>query len=91
MKRISAMVITMLFAGACALTAQEANPNSANLKWSWANIRDLLTKMADRMPDENYRFKPTPDVQDFGQRMSHIIGANIRTCATIKGDQKSPP
>ena len=64
-----------------ALQAQSANPISANLNQSWANIRDLIGKMADKMPDENYRFKPTPEVQDFGQRMAHVINFNMLVTA----------
>jgi DinB superfamily len=45
--------------------------------------------MADKMPDENYRFKPTPDLQDFGQRMAHVINFNMRACAQLKGEQKT--
>jgi hypothetical protein len=83
------MIVTVLLAGACAVHAQDANPISANLKQSWTNIRDLLVKVADRMPDENYRFKPTPDVQDFGQRMAHVIGFNVRACTLLQGAQKN--
>jgi hypothetical protein len=68
--------------------AQDANPISMNLKQHWENIRDLLTKMAGKMPDENYRFKPTPDLQDFGQRMAHLIGFNMRNCAQLKGEAR---
>jgi DinB superfamily len=89
MTRFSAISITMLFVCVCTLHAHDANPITANLKGSWGNIRDLLTKMADKMPDENYRFKPTPEIQDFGQRMAHVIGFNMRNCAQLKGDQKS--
>lgn len=89
MKRASTLMLTVLLAGAGALRAQDANPISANMKQSWANIRDLLTKMADKMPDADYRFKPTPDIQDFGQRMAHVIGFNMRACSTLKGDQKN--
>jgi DinB family protein len=89
MNRASTMIVTVLLAGACAVHAQDANPISANLKQSWTNIRDLLVKVADRMPDENYRFKPTPDVQDFGQRMAHVIGFNVRACSLLQGAQKN--
>src|SRR5260370_12796151 len=89
MNRISRMIVMAVLASACALQAQDANPISANLKQSWANIRDLLAKMADKMPDENYRFKPTPDVQDFGQRMAHVIGFNVRACTLLQGAQKN--
>ena len=91
MKRASTLMLTVLLAsaGAGTLGAQDANPISANMKQSWANIRDLLTQTAEKMPEENYRFKPTPEVQDFGQRMAHVIGFNMRTCAQQKGEQKN--
>jgi hypothetical protein len=90
LKQLSTMIVIAMLAGACTLHAQETNPISSNLKMSWANIKDLLVKMADKMPDENYRFKPTPEIQDFGQRMAHIVGANIRVCTMVKGDQQNP-
>jgi DinB superfamily len=89
MKRVWMMIMAISLVSACALNAQEANPISASLKQDWSNISGLLTKMSDKMPDENYRFKPTPEMQDFGQRMAHVVGFNMRNCAQLKGDQKS--
>jgi hypothetical protein len=83
-----AVVVTILFLSTGALHAQDANPFSTYLKGQWTNIRDLLVKMADRMPEENYRFKPTPEMQDFGQRMAHVITFNMRGCSAMKGEQK---
>jgi hypothetical protein len=88
MNRIVKMLIAIMFLSTCAIQAQDANPIATNLKGSWMNMRDLLTKMADKMPDDAYRFKPTPDIQDFGQRMAHVIGFNMRACAQLKGEQK---
>jgi hypothetical protein len=72
MKRISmptgiatSMLAVALLAGAGGLRAQDAtpaNPIATNLKASWVNVRDLITKMGDKMPDEGYRFKPMPDI-----------------------------
>jgi hypothetical protein len=78
-----------VIAGGCALQAQDASPITSNLKQSWANIDNLLTKMADKMPEQEYRFKPVPEVQDFGQRMAHVIGFNMRLCSLLKGEQKN--
>lgn len=89
MKRILTMLATVALLGACAGYAQDSNPISAQLKASWANARDLLTKMADKMPEENYRFKPTPELQDFGQRMAHVITFSMRGCSMVKGEQKN--
>ena len=83
---------TLLFGAALAVTstaqAQTANPIADHLKGQWTNIRDLLTKMADAMPDDAYRFKPTPEMEDFGKRMAHVVGFNMRSCAMAKGEQK---
>ncbi len=89
MKRILAMLAAVIFLGSGTASAQDANPISTQLKGSWTNIRNLLTKMADKMPDENYRFKPTPELEDFGQRMAHVATFNMRGCSLAKGDQKS--
>jgi hypothetical protein len=83
-----ALAVTILFLGTGALHAQSANPYSTHLKGQWTNIRDLLVKMADRMPEENYRFKPTPEMQDFGERMAHVVTFNMRGCSAVKGEQK---
>src|ERR1700722_13124484 len=88
MKRMMAVIVTILFLGTGALRAQDANPYSTHLKGQWTNIRDLLVKMADRMPEENYRFKPTPEMQDFGERMAHVVTFNMRGCSAVKGEQK---
>src|SRR5713101_8383337 len=89
MHRTATMVVAALLAGAGTLQAQQANPLSANMKQSWTNIRDLLTRMAEKMPEQEYRFKATPELQDFGQRMGHIVESNMRGCATVKGEQKT--
>jgi hypothetical protein len=95
MKRIFAVAIAPLFTfllflsgGLGALHAQSGNPVSTHLKGQWTNIRDLLTKEAEKMPEENYRFKPTPEMEDFGQRMAHVITFSMRGCAVVKGEQK---
>ena len=88
MKRTMVVLAAILFCGSGALHAQAANPVSTQLKGQWTNIRDLLVKMADRMPEENYRFKPTPEMEDFGQRMAHVVTFNMRGCSGVKGEQK---
>lgn len=89
MSRTATIIIGIVLAGASTVRAQApANPLSANFKASWTNIGGLLARMAEKMPEADYRFKPTPEMQDFGVRMAHIIGANMRGCATAKGEQK---
>lgn len=89
MKYSTAIVAAALCFPPLLLLAQDANPVSTGLKQSWDNIKVLLTKEADKMPADSYSFKPAPDVQDFSARVAHIVGANMRTCAALKGDRKT--
>lgn len=88
----SAILITGLIIGgacACLMQAQDANAISANEKQSWNNIKNLLSKEAAKMPEENYKFKPVSEIQDFGTRVAHIVTSDMRTCASLKGEQKT--
>lgn len=69
--------------------AQTTNPLSTEVKGAYTGIKGNFTKAAEKMSEENYAFKPTPEVQSFGQRVAHIADANVRTCAAIKGEQKT--
>ncbi|HXP84302.1 MAG TPA: DinB family protein [Bryobacteraceae bacterium] len=81
----------------CAVVAaagQGANPTSSNplsdeVRESYRIFKTNFLKMADRMPAEKYGFKPVPEVETFGQRLAHIIVANTRACAGLKGESKS--
>jgi hypothetical protein len=88
MKQLTALFFSTVLAAAAPAQAQ-SNPMSEHLKGQWTNVRDLLTKMADAMPDDAYRFKPTPEMQDFGQRMGHVLTFNMRGCSAAKGEQKA--
>ncbi len=90
MKRTLVLLAAMML-GAGSLQAQmgggaPAASMSEVMKGDWDNINSLIARMGDKMPAENYHFKATPDVQEFGQRMAHILGAQFRTCEGVKND-----
>jgi hypothetical protein len=82
------MMLAVAFSGSV-LFAQTTNPLSTEVKGSYTGIKNNVLKAADKMPEEQYGFKATPEVQSFGQRIAHIADANMRTCATLKDEQKS--
>jgi uncharacterized damage-inducible protein DinB len=57
-------------------------------KFPWTTVRDNLLKMAEKMPAENYTFKPAPEIESFGQRVAHIAGANLRICQGVNGEDQ---
>ena len=89
MNRSAVMMLTLSFAGSCALLAQ-TNPVVAEQKAAYTANKNNLIKAAEKMPEEAYSFKPTPEMQNFGERMLHIAN-QIGTCSAMTGERKTNP
>lgn len=84
-----------LIAGALALpvflgaqqppAAAPANPITASEKGLYMAIVGPVVRAAEKMPEENYSFKPTPEVRSFGQLVGHEADANYMFCAMAQG------
>jgi DinB superfamily len=85
----SGKLMLIVLGSTCGLPAQSHNPLSAEAKWSYGSIKTNLTKLADKMPAENYSFRPTPDVETFSRRIAHIAEANMSICSGLDGQRKS--
>src|SRR5213078_1418569 len=85
-KRVSLMILA---AGVCVLQAQ-TNPVVTAQKTTYNNLKNNFIKAAEKMPEENYSFKPTPEMQSFGDRIAHIA-AQIGTCSALTGERKPNP
>jgi uncharacterized damage-inducible protein DinB len=82
----------LVLSGAGALAqepASPANPLSAGAKRSYDIIKGYIIRSAEKMPEEHYAFKPTPEVRNFGELLGHIADANFVICATVAGEK--PP
>jgi uncharacterized damage-inducible protein DinB len=42
---------------------------------------------AEKMPEANYAFKPTPEVRSFGQLVGHVADAQYNFCALASGEE----
>jgi hypothetical protein len=89
MKRILLMTVTGLWVGACALIAQDANPLSADTKRAYEGIKNNLTRMAEKMPEDAYGFQPIPEIRTFGELVAHVADSQARNCSSITGATKS--
>src|SRR5262249_24924616 len=82
-------MIVLAAAAASVSAVQPQNPLSTEAKAAYTAIKNNLTKMADVMSEENYGFKPTPEIRTFGQLVGHIAEAQTRTCSSVMGEAKS--
>ena len=69
-----------------AAPATPANPITASEKGVYGYIMAEVVGGAEKMPEENYSFKPTPDVRSFGQLVGHIADAQYEICSMAIGD-----
>jgi len=78
---------------ACAFQAQAqapgANPLSTELKNAYTSVKNNLVRMAEKMPEPDYSFKPVPEIRDFGATIAHIADVQMRMCSTANGEAKA--
>ena len=78
----------LLVLSACALFAQ--NPTVGEMKTAYTAIKNNLVRMAEKMPADQYDFKPVTEIRTFGALMAHIADSQLRTCSTVNGAAKTP-
>ena len=94
MKRML-LVVLCLFAMTLPAMAQmpapaagaAADPFAKALKSSYDTVSRYLAGSAEKMPEANYAFKPTPEVRSFGEIVGHVANSQYSYCARIKGEK----
>ncbi|MBZ5609561.1 MAG: DinB family protein [Acidobacteriia bacterium] len=91
-KLASALFFSLLAAATMtAQTAAPANPISAGTKAIYNIVKTNVTKAAEKMPEANYSFKPTPEVRSFGQLIGHVADAQYIFCSMATGKPNNGP
>ena len=80
-------LIPLLSFSVC-MMAQD-NPLSSAIKAEYGIAKNTIVRAADKMPEENYGFKPTEDIRSFGQLVGHVADAQYGFCSGAVGE-KSP-
>ena len=67
--------------------AAQANPYSTFNKFAYARIKTILVSSAEKMPEENYSFKPTDAVRSYGQIVGHVADSQYMFCSIALGEK----
>jgi uncharacterized damage-inducible protein DinB len=70
-----------------AATPSPDNPFSIFNKMAFAHMKDVLSRSAEKMPEENYSFKPVDTVRSYGQIIGHLADAQYMFCSAASGDK----
>ena len=80
------MKILLVLASVCMLQAQ--NPMSKETKQLYTNVKGYILKSAEKMPEANYSFKPSPEVRSYGAILGHLADDQFFFCSAAKGEKK---
>jgi uncharacterized damage-inducible protein DinB len=69
-----------------AQSAPPANPITASERGFYSFVSGAVVGAAQKMPEENYSFKPTPEVRTFGQLVGHVADASYSFCSQAMGE-----
>jgi uncharacterized damage-inducible protein DinB len=88
--RIRHFVLATLFTALpIASFAQGANPLTANVKIQLGALTGFVIRSAEKVPEDLYAFRATPEVRSMGQLYGHIADALFSMCSTAAGSK--PP
>jgi uncharacterized damage-inducible protein DinB len=73
-------------AAPAAQAAPPANPITASERGFYSFVSNAVIGAAQKMPEENYSFKPTPEVRNFGQLVGHVADASYMFCSQVLGE-----
>lgn len=78
-----AAVLTALVAAPLLAQTPPDQPDlvTESLQEAARHVRSVFTKAAEQMSDEDYAFKPTPEVRSFGQILAHVADTNYWFCS----------
>jgi uncharacterized damage-inducible protein DinB len=67
-------------------SAPPANPITASERGLYSFMSSAVIRAAEKVPEANYSFKPTPEVRSFGQLVGHEADANYMFCSLATGE-----
>ena len=83
----AAAAALVLFSSSQVNAQPPANPMQASVKTVYDVLKANLTKTADKVSEDLYSFKPTPEVRSLGQLIGHVADAQFGICATAAGEK----
>jgi uncharacterized damage-inducible protein DinB len=68
-------------------SANSGNPYTTFNKFIYGGVKGILLRSAEKMPEENYSFKPTEAVRSYGQILGHVADSQYLFCSMALGEK----
>ena len=83
------VIVALLLLAPSVSSAQNANPLTANARIQFGALSGFVLKSAEKVPEDLYSFRATPDVRSMGQLFGHVADAMFAMCSAAVGTK--PP
>lgn len=93
---LTALVMAVFATAAFAQERPKTGTPAENPLTSWNKIgqdtmKNWILRSAEKMPEADYPFKPTPDVRSYGQILAHIADSQYVFCSSVIGEKNPDP
>ncbi len=93
MSAAAVLAVSGVAFGQMAMPAAQAAPAApagpagpaGEVQRGYAAQKNNLLKAADKMPADQYQYKPTPEVRTFARVVNHVTEAQARSCGVANG------
>jgi hypothetical protein len=85
MTRLTILASTLALAG---LLSAQSNPLISEAKQSYTGVKNNLIRMAEKVPEDLYSFKPVAEIRTFGELVAHVADSQTGNCTAAKGERK---
>ena len=62
---------------------------TADVRTDYQRVRDYFIRAAEKMPESEYAFRPTPDVRSFAQQVAHVADDQYNLCSPARGEKRN--
>lgn len=81
--------VAFLAALAAVPAAAQDNPLSTEVRQAWTRTWGNVAAAAEKMPEENYAFKPSPESQSFRDLIAHTADSAMGACSSLTGERRT--
>jgi hypothetical protein len=57
---------------------------------AYNRLKPNILKAADKMPEADFQYKPTPEIRTYARIVNHVTEAQFHTCSALNGDTFDP-
>jgi uncharacterized damage-inducible protein DinB len=81
----------LLLASAAFAQSPDLKTLSGHARALQNQVKNVILRSAQKVPESDYSFKPTPEVRSFGQLLGHVADAQYLFCSAALGQENPKP